>query len=38
MAHYRILMVGSPDDVQRIYDTLSDSSSESAAEMAFGFD
>ena len=38
MAHYRVLMVGSKDDVQRIYDTLPDSSSESAAEMAFGFD
>ena len=38
MAHYRVLMVGSHDDIQRIYDTLPDSSSESAAEMAFGFD
>lgn len=38
MAHYRVLMVGSKDDVQRIYHTLPDSSSESAAEMAFGFD
>lgn len=38
MAHYRVLMVGSQEDVQRIYDTLPDSSSESAAEMAFGFD
>lgn len=38
MAHYRVLMVGSHEDVWNIYNTLPDSSSESAAEMAFGFD
>jgi len=38
MAHYRVLMVGSQEDVWNIYNTLPDSSSESAAEMAFGFD
>lgn len=38
MAHYRVLVVGSIDDIQNIYDTLPDSSSESAAELAFGFD
>ena len=38
MAHYRVLVVGSIDDIQNIYNTLPDSSSESAAELAFGFD
>ena len=38
MAHYRLLFVGTLDNLQRIYNQCDDSSSESKAELAFGYD
>lgn len=38
MAHYSVLVIGTTQDLQNIYDDCPDSSSESDAEMAFGYD
>ena len=38
MAHYRVIMIGTRDNLQKIYDNVGDSSSESEAELAFGYD
>lgn len=38
MSHIKVLMIGNPDNLYHIYAECPDSSSESAAEMAFGYD
>lgn len=38
MAHYTILMIGTTDNLCRIYADCQDSSSETTAEMTFGYD
>ena len=38
MAHYKVIMIGTRDNLQKIYDNIGDSSSESKAELAFGYD
>ncbi len=38
MTHYRILMIGKIENLDQIYADCQDSSSETAAEMTFGYD
>ena len=38
MAHYKVIMIGTRDNLQKIYDNTDDSQSESKAELAFGYD
>lgn len=38
MAHYTVLMIGTTDNLYQIYADCQDSSSETAAEMTFGYD
>lgn len=38
MSHYKVLMIGTIDNLDQIYADCQDSSSESKAEMTFGYD
>ena len=38
MAHIKVIMIGTRDNLQKIYDSVGDSSAETSAELAFGYD
>lgn len=38
MAHYKVIMIGTRDNLQKIYDSVGYSSTETSAELAFGYD
>ena len=38
MSHVKVVMIGTRDNLQKIYDSVGDSSAETSAELAFGYD
>ena len=38
MSHIKVVMIGTRDNLQKIYDSVGDSSAETSAELAFGYD